>query len=83
MIQRNLPSLTDQELLQEQKKAKSASIINAILIGFFIGIIIYSLMNHTIGLVTLIPLFFVYKLVNKPKYNKQELDDLIKERNLK
>ena len=83
MSQKNLSELTDQELLQEAKKMKSAVIINAILIGFCIGVIFYSVIKNTVGLLTLIPLFFVYKLVNKSKYNNQELDGILKERNLK
>jgi hypothetical protein len=34
MEQKNLTELTDEELLQEAKKRKSATITNAILIGF-------------------------------------------------
>ena len=83
MSQKNLSELTDQELLQEAKKMKSAVIINAILIGFCIGVIFYSVIKNTVGLLTLIPLFFVYKLVNKSKYNNQELESILKERNLK
>lgn len=83
MEQRNLSELTDQELLQEAKKMKSASIINAVLIGFLIGIVFYSVMKNSLGFLTLIPLFFAYKLLNKPKQNNEELEDLLKERNLK
>lgn len=83
MKQRNLSELTDQELLQEAKKIKSASLTNAVLIGFFIGIVFYSFMKNSLGFFTLIPLFFAYKLLNKPKYNNQELENLLKERNLK
>jgi len=39
--------------------------INALLIGFFIGIIIYSVAKNTWGLVTLIPLYFIYRMINK------------------
>lgn len=83
MNQRNLSELTDQELLQEAKKMKSASIINAFLIGFLIAVVFYSIAKNTLGLFTLIPLFFAYKLINKSKYNEQELENLLKERNLK
>ena len=83
MNKRNLSELTDKELFQEAKKMKSTSITNAVLIGFLAGIVIYSVMKNTIGLVTLIPLFLAYKLVNRSKYNNQELEDLLKERNLK
>ncbi len=82
MTQKELSELTDQELLAQAKKMKSTAIINALLIGFMIGIIIYSIVKNSIGLFTLIPLFFVYKLFNNSKNNKG-LEKLLKERNLK
>ncbi|HEY9113140.1 MAG TPA: hypothetical protein VIN10_00485, partial [Bacteroidales bacterium] len=74
--------LTDQELLQEAKKAKSNYIINALLIGFLIGIVIYSIAVNSWGFFTLIPLFLAYKLINNSNKNK-DLEKLLKERNLK
>jgi Na+/H+ antiporter NhaC len=81
--QRKLTELTDQELLQEAKKLKSASITNAVLIGFLIGIVFYSIVKNSLGFFTLIPLFFAYKLINNSNYNNKELENLLKERNLK
>ena len=63
MTERKLSEFTDEELLQEAKKMKSNSIINAVLIGFFVGVIVYSVVKDTVGLVTLIPIFFVYRMV--------------------
>ena len=83
MESRKLTQLTDQELLQEAKKLKSASITNAVLIGFLIGIVFYSMVKNSLGFFTLIPLFFAYKLINNSKYNNKELENLLKERNLK
>ncbi len=83
MKEKKLSELTDQELLQEAKKMKSTSITNAILIGFFIGIVFYSILKNSLGFLTLIPLFFTYKLINNSKYNNKELENLLKERNLK
>lgn len=83
MNRKELSELTDQELLQEAKKMKSASILNAALIGFLIGVVFYSVVKSTWGLVTLIPLYLIYKLMNKSGYNKQELERVLKERNLK
>ena len=82
MTQKELSELTDQELLDEAKKMKSTSIINAVLIGFLIGIIIYSIMKNSLGFFTLIPLFFAYKIFNNSKNNK-DLERILKERNLK
>jgi hypothetical protein len=81
--QKNLSELTDQELLQEARKKKSAAIMNAGLIGFLIGIVIYSIVKNTWGLLTLIPLFLAYKLINNSKHDTKELEILLKQRNLK
>ena len=83
MEKKNISELTDQELLQEAKKMKSTSIINALLIGVLIGIMIYSIMKNGLGFLLLILLFFIFKLVNKSKYDNKELEKVLKERNLK
>lgn len=83
MKQRNLAELSDQELLQEAKKLKSTAIVNAVLIGFLMGVVIYSVVKNTWGFLTLIPLFLAYRLINKSKYDSQELENLLKERKLK
>ncbi|MCB9307245.1 MAG: FUSC family protein [Lewinellaceae bacterium] len=82
MEQKKLSELTDEELLQEAKKMKSNSIMNAVLIGFMFGIIIYSIAKNSLGILTLIPLLFAFNLINKSKDDKA-LKELLKERNLK
>ncbi|MBK8706190.1 MAG: FUSC family protein [Saprospiraceae bacterium] len=82
MNEKELSELTDQELLEESKKMKSSSLIHAGLIGFMVGIIIYSAAKNTWGFLTLIPLFFIYRLSKKSKRN-ETLKKLLKERNLK
>lgn len=81
--EKKLQELTDEELLQEAKKMKSISITNAVLIGFLIGIVVYSIVKNSLGLFTLIPLFFAYKLINNSSYKTKELESILKERNLK
>ena len=83
MQEKKLSEFSDQELLQEAKKMKSASIINAFLIGLLIGIILYSVVKNSWGFLTLLPLFLIYKLSNKFKNDTKELENLLKERNLK
>ncbi|KIO54071.1 hypothetical protein [Flavobacterium hibernum] len=83
MNQKELSDLTNEELLQEAKKRKSASIMNALLIGFLAGVIVYSIAKNSLGFLTLIPLYFIYKLINNSKYKSKELEDLLRERNLK
>ncbi|MGV3538485.1 MAG: FUSC family protein [Rufibacter sp.] len=80
---KNLSDLTDQELLAEAKKQKSGAIINAVFIGFLVGIVFYSVLNNAYGLFTLLPLFLVYKLVKNSKYNLKEVEALLKERGLR
>ena len=83
MNKKQLSQLTDQELLQEAKKIKTASIANAVLIGFLIGIVFYSVVKNSWGFLTLIPLFLAYKLINNSKYDTKDLEDILKERHLK
>ena len=74
----------DQELLDESKKMKSFSITNALLIGFLVGVIFFSIVKNSWGMLTLIPLYFIYKMVNDPKNKKyKELQGILKERTIK
>ena len=54
------------EATEAIRKKRSTRIINA----FMIGVVIYSAVRNGLGLVTLIPLFIVYKLVNGSKREK-------------
>ena len=83
MQEKKLSEFSDQELLQEAKKMKSAFIINAFLIGLLIGIILYSVVKNSWGFLTLLPLFLIYKLNNKSKNDTKGSENLLKERNLK
>lgn len=84
MKPKELTDLTDQELLAEVKKLKSFSITNAFFIGFLLGIVLFSVLKSTFGLVMLIPLYIVYRLVNDPKAKRYAaLNELLRERKLK
>jgi ABC-type phosphate transport system permease subunit len=84
MEQKEYSQMTNVELLEEAKKMKSFSITNALLIGFCAGIIAFSLIKNSWGMLTLIPLYFIYKMINDPKNKKvKELQSILKERNLK
>lgn len=83
MEHKNLSELSDEELLKEAKKLKSAAITNAFLIGFFIGIVCYSVVKNGFGFFLIIPLFIAYKLANNSKYDRTEVNRLLKERGLK
>lgn len=84
MNNKELSEFTDQELLEEAGKMKSFSMTNALFVGFFLGVILYSLVKNIWGLLSLIPLYFIYKLINDPKNKRsRDLEALIKERKLK
>ncbi|TXE15849.1 FUSC family protein [Psychroflexus gondwanensis] len=82
MDKKELSKLTNQELLEKAKEIRPTPVVDATLIGILIGIVIYSVVQNSWGLVTLVPLFLVYTLYKKSKRNK-ELEKLMKERNLK
>lgn len=69
MAQKEYSKLTDQELLAEAKKSKSNSTINALIIGFIVGVVIYGVVKNGFGFFMLIPLVLAYKFSNKPKSN--------------
>jgi len=82
-MEKKFDELSNEELLKESKKMKSTAIINATLIGVFIGVLIYSIAVNKFGFLTLILLFIIYKLANNSNYKKEEIENLLKERNLK
>lgn len=67
MKQKEVSELTDQELIEEEKKIKPSPIVDAFFIGFLVGVIIYSLLVNSWGFLTLIPLFMIYRLLKKSK----------------
>ncbi len=84
MESNNYSKLSDQELLEEQKKLKSFSLTNALFIGFLLGVIVFSIIKSSWGMLTLIPIYFIYKMVNDPRNKKvKELEKEFKDRNLK
>lgn len=77
-----LPNFTDAELLEKRTKIKSAAVLNAGLIGFLIGIAIYSTVGDGLGFFSFFPLFFVF-LLYKNKHSTKSVDAEITARNLK
>ena len=84
MEQIDYSRMTDQELLVEVKKMKIFSLNNALLIGFSVGIVFFSIGKSSWGLLTLIPLFFTYKMINDTRNKRaKELENVVKESNIK
>jgi len=84
MSKKELSEPTDQELLEEAKELKSFSLTNALIIGFLMGIIFYGFAKNSWGMLTLIPLYFAYKIINDPKNKRYKaIEELLKQRKLK
>lgn len=81
MKQKKWAELTDEELLQEAKNIKPTKLYDAVIIGLLIGIAIYSSVKNGFGVLTFIPLVYL-PLAAKNKAKKEELEKLLKERNL-
>jgi F0F1-type ATP synthase assembly protein I len=82
MNQNDLSQLSDKELLEQAKIDKPSPIIDAFLIGILIGIITYSFVASTWGLVTLVPVLIIYALLKKPK-KYEPIKKELRKRNLK
>ncbi|WP_066759787.1 hypothetical protein [Crocinitomix algicola] len=70
MKEQELKELTDSELELELKRSKKVDVLQALIVGFMIGIIIYSVIANTWGLVTLIPLILIFKLTRDQSQTK-------------
>jgi len=81
MEQKELSQLTDKELLELAKYNKPSPIIDAFFIGFLVGILIYSAVANTWGLVSLVPLYLIYIFLKKPK-KYEAIKNELKKRNL-
>ena len=79
----NLADLSEQELLQKIKKLKTNKTIDAALVGFTIGIVIYSAVTNGFGFFTFFPLLLTYAIVRNSNNNKilqKEIEKELKSR---
>lgn len=70
MKSQSLAELSDQELLQKLKTLKNNNLIDAVLIGFTIGIVIYSAVNNGFRFFTFFPLLLTYAIIRNSANNK-------------
>lgn len=82
MNQQEIAQLSDKELLEEVGRIKPSPLLDAFLIGFLIGIIIFSIAVNTWGFLTLIPVFMIYAFLKKSK-RYEALKTELNKRNLK
>lgn len=67
MKQSEIAKMTDAELGENLKHSKPSPLIDAFFIGFLVGILIYSAVVNSWGLVSLVPLLLVRAFLKKPK----------------
>lgn len=81
----NLNNLTDAELLKKRKAFRNSKIVNAFIVGFTIGVFVYGVANHGIGLFVFFPLAIAYLLVRNSANEKileSEIEKELKSRNI-
>ncbi len=77
----NLTELSDLELSQRLKKIKTSKIVDAVIIGFTVGIAVYSLVKNGVGFFTFFPLVLGYLVVRNSKNNQLLITEIEKEIN--
>ena len=77
----NLTELSDLELSQRLKKIKTSKIVDVVIIGFTVGIAVYSLVKNGVGFFTFFPLVLGYLVVRNSKNNQLLITEIEKEIN--
>lgn len=81
MEQSKFADLTNEKLIEEKKKIQYNKTVNAVLIGFCIGIAVYSAVKNGFVFFTFFPLILTYPFIINGKKIKV-LDEELKSRNL-
>ena len=81
MKEKELTELTEEQILQQIKKIKNKTIIDAGIIGFAVGVIIYSVVKNGFGLFAFLPLLLIYLIFRNSADSKILEKDLKKELN--
>ncbi len=82
-MEKYLTELNEQELTAKLKEMKKNVIIDATLIGFTIGISIYSAVKNGFGFFTFFPLILTYLIVRNSKNTKLLQSEIEKELELR
>ncbi len=73
--QKDYSSLSRQELLSEQTKAKRVEKLHAVFIGFLLGIMLYGLAKNGLGIIyVFIPIMLMYGTYQSSQRLKQKLE---------
>lgn len=66
----HLTELSDQELTQKMKNLKTNKLVDATIIGFTVGIVIYSAVKNGFAFFTFFPLLLTYMIVRNSNNNQ-------------
>lgn len=81
----SLTDLNDQQLLDKLKGIKTNKIIDMVIVGFTLGIVVYSAVKNGFGFFTFFPLVLTYLVVRNSKNNEileKEVQKELRSRNL-
>ena len=59
MMESKLNDLTTEDILNEYKRFKTYRVYDKFIVGFLIGVSIYSIINNGFGLLTFLPLIYL------------------------
>ena len=76
MEKKEFTDLTNEELLKEKEKIQYNKMVNAILIGFCVGIFIFSAVKNGFGFFTFFPLLLTYPFIKNGKKIKVLAEEL-------
>ena len=81
MLQEDLSTLTDEQLLKHAKLMKKTKIYDAVIVGFLAGVAIYSTVNNGFGLLTFLPLVYI-PIAGRNNKKRTAVEAVLKERGL-
>lgn len=79
MNNKELAALSNEELLKKRQAMKNGKLINATIIGFTIGIFIYSVVNNGWGIFSFFPLIIAYLIMKNSANDKILENEILKE----
>lgn len=81
MENKTLEELSDEALLQQAKQLKPTKLYDALIIGFLIGVAIFSSVRNGMGLLTFLPLIYL-PVASKNRKKMEAVNKLLQERGL-
>ena len=81
MENKTLEELSDEALLQQARQLKPTKLYDALIIGFLIGVAIFSSVRNGMGLLTFLPLIYL-PVASKNRKKVEAVNKLLQERGL-